>query len=554
MTLDADRHHRLLIAAYGLAIALLVIARFNGINDVIHPFLQRAVDPSLYALSPAIRHSLVPGSSFLFGLIDRFHLDLTHPAFILPIYAVTCLLSGIAVDRISRDVFQQIEAPPRLFILFAALFADGKLINLNKSSWVLDHNFSFTFLAASLRFWFLHAFLSGRVLAMSLLLIPINILSFKVGWPITLMAMALLAWRREGSPLAWGALALSMVAPVVAALHAPIAAPASEAARIFDIVNALHASEDNPFLGPPLQWLLFPLGCVWAWRLTDGYAPDSRDAFRIGILLSLLVFLAGGLLLSVSIPYFRLPLLVLLSPARALETASLLIYLLVLVRVLTIPGVGTAQRCTLLMSVMILKLTPSHVWVLLSLGFLLLAALLRSPKLARLDRGTDPAGAIAAFAILAPVIGIFFASNLAGNRAQQRYDPIIGFYDHRIPADAVAMLRAIAMERPDRLILFGAAGQPGAASHWNNLARKSGIDGDPYYLPRLTDILRQQADNELNDKVQAGLVSGHVDLALSTTLARRGVSLVLPVKFMGAVPDWHVVHRYGSWVELASVG
>lgn len=552
MSPAGDRWRQPVIAAYVLAILLIFIARFNGINDVIHPFLQRAVDPSLYALSPHIGRSLVPGSSVLFDLIGRFRLDLTQPLFILPLYALTCLLSGIAVDRISRHIFLISDPLLRLFILFATLFADGKLINLNKSSWILDHNFSFTFVAASLRFWFIYAFLRGRLLAMSLILVPINILSFKVGWPLTLMAAALLAWRRDRSLRHWGMLALSLVAPAMAALQAPAAMSASEAAQIFDILGSIHASEDNPFLGPPLQWLLFPLGCAWAWRLTGGYSPETGDRMRIAVLMSLLIFVLGGIVLTIDVAPLKLPLAVLLSPARALETASFLIYMLVLVHVLTAPGLNRPQRCALLLSLMLLKLTPGYVWVVLSALLLLTAALMRWPRFAQLDRNVDPAGALAAMAILAPVIGIFFAFNLAGNRAQQNYDRVIGFYDHRIPGEAVAMLRAIAAEKPDRLLIFGTAGQPGGASHWNALARKSGIDGDPYYLPRLDDIRRQQADNALYDHVQTGLAAGRIAPALSDALARQSVSLLLPAASGAAMPGWHISRRYGSWVEMTA--
>ena len=106
----------------------------------------------------------------------------------------------------------------------------------------------------------------------------------------------------------------------------------SEAAAIFNVLNIAYSEEDNPFAGRPVSIALFAAGCGFLWWTSDGLASTIRDRIRIVVLVSLAVFVGGGAYLGFAHIVWPIPSIVLLSPARALDTAALLIYLLVLVR------------------------------------------------------------------------------------------------------------------------------------------------------------------------------------------------------------------------------
>ena len=535
---------------------LLLWARFNAVNGVILPFLQRAVDPGLYRLDPYIAHSIVPNSTPLFDLLALWRLDLTQPAFLVPTYLLVSAASAVAVWRMLRGSFGVDDRLLALALLFALAFADFKLIGFNKSSWMLEHNFSFTFLAAALRFWFLAFLLERRLVAMAALLVPINLLSFKVGWPLVGFAGLALIGLRCWSPVAWGLVALSLVVPGWAALHGGVALDSAASAHVFAVISHLHASEDNPFAGPRLQTPIFLAGMAFAaWRLRS---LPRELVIPIGAVLagSLLVWLIGGIYLSWGGAIHPLPIAVMLSPARAMELAAFLAYLLLLLWISQTPALGGVDRALFALSAMLLKITDDGKWIKLALVLAVLG--LAWMALRRLLGGRNPAALRWADRLPLPLflagvavpIGLFFALNLSGQRTAYRLDPVLGFRDSAIPADALPMLRQMARDKGDRRILFVSPRNGWKIAEWNDYARKSGFEADPYYLPSPAEIDRQTQANAHADAVVAGLRAGRVAPAEAAYLAGQGVSLVVPAGARGALPGWSTAHDFGGWVEL----
>jgi hypothetical protein len=553
---DAPAYARTAIALLVAAILLIFYARFNAISGVVEPYLQRAADPSLYRHDDFINKAVIPHSSLFFDLIDTLRVDLTHPAFILSCYALVSIAAGVAVDRIVRKIFAVDDLGLRIAILFAAAFADSKLIYLNKSSWILEHNFSLSFIACALRIWFLYFALSRNFLAMAAMMIPINLIAIKVGWPLVLLGVILLVQARDRSPATWALLLLSLVVPALAALDSGVAMSPGERAAIFDIFRLSHPEEDNPFAGPLLQ-IPFYLGGTWfAWIYARRFEAGTAMAIRIILAGSMLIYLLGGLYIDVLSAWFPVPMGVLLSPARGLELAGLLIHLLVLLWIVRTPHLAGAERAIAMIAAITLKMTPDYKWVVLAsaLALLTLAVMLVRRAIERRGyrwpfraRWMDlPLG----LALLAPLIGIFFAFNLSGQRTLYRYDPILGFHNAATPRDAVPMLHALARQQ-DRRIIFVWQANGITKAPWSVAVRKSGIAGDPYYLARLSDIRRQIAGNALEERLLAELRRGRVDPETAAALAARRVTLVLPSDLAPAVSGWRVVQVLGPWQEMA---
>lgn len=547
---------RLTLAGVGLGIALLAFARFRAVNPVVLPFLQQAADPGLYRLDHAITHSVVPASSPVFALLARLQLDITGPGFIAPAYLVVAAVSGLAVWRILRERFGVRDLGLRAGLLFALALADFKFIGENKSGWLIEHNFSLTGVAIALRLWVLAFLLEGRPVAMSALLIPMNILSFKVGWPVTGFAILTLLMLKSRSPLAWGLIALSLVSPVLSALQAPGLAP-GEAGPLFAALSAAWPAEDNPFGGFWVQAPLFLGGMAFsAWWLR-GQPRDLAAPVGMILLASLAIWLIGGLYLQFGGRLLPLPMAVLLSPARALELAGLLMYLILLLWVARTPVLEGAERALLVLSLLVLRVTLDGRWVMLAAIIALAAFALIVLRRLTVQAGLPifrPLSKIAlpaALAVMALACGLYFALNLSGRRTTYHHDPALGFYDAAVTPGTLAMLRTIAREPGDRRILFVGRAGDWMVMKWNVLAHKSGIDGDPYYMPTLATLREQQRQTAVAGAVVNGFKQGRLDASLAQRLGDLDASIVIPADAASAVAGWRKVHDYGDWAEYA---
>lgn len=546
----------LTLAGLGIGILLLAYARFNAMDGVVLPFLQMDAHPGLYRLDHALTHSMVPASSIVFALLARWHADLTTPLFILPTYLLVTAVAGLGVWRLLGRGFGVDDPLLRAGLLFALALADFKFIGLNKSGWLNEHNFSLTFLACALRFWFLAFLLEGRLVAMAALLIPINILSFKVGWPASGMALLMLLIMRSRSPAAWGLLVASLVVPAWAALHAPHLAP-GEAAPMFAALKTIYPAEDNPFGGPAAQFILFPAAMMFSLWALRWLPRDLAGRVSVVLLGSLAIWLVGGLYLTLGGRFLPLPMAVLLSPARGLELGCFVMYLLILLWIARAPELGAVERALLALAMMMLKVTPDGKWIklplLIALAALVVFALRKLAERGglRFFRRFEAITLSCALAVMAPLIGVFFALNLSGLRTAYRYDPVIGFYDAAIPPPAHAMLDAIAHQPGDRRILFVWQHKDWAVVPWNPLARKSGINGDPYYMPNLADLREQRRESALADAVVDGVKHGRIDAGTTAGLASLNTTLAVQAHAASAAPGWRKVADYGGWVELA---
>ena len=168
---------------------------------------------------------MVPDSTPLFAALAAWRVDLTGPGFILPAYLLVNLLAGAGIWRLLGAGLGLPGGLPRAALLFALAFADFKLVGFNKSSWLGEHNFSFTFVAVALRIWVLAALFEARYARAAALVVLVNLLSFKVGWPLVGFLALLALPQGLGGWRVWLLLALSLVWPGLAALHSAHLAP-----------------------------------------------------------------------------------------------------------------------------------------------------------------------------------------------------------------------------------------------------------------------------------------------------------------------------------------
>lgn len=543
----------LLIAGIGL----MLIARFQNVNPVVFPFLQMAADPSLYAADVYLRNAIVAGSSPLFPLLAAVRFDITQPAPVVALYLLAAALGGWAVHRLLTEALGVRDRLTALMLLFLAIFADAKLMAFHKGGWIFEHNFSLTMLAATGRLWFVYAALTGRSLLMTAVLIPINLFTFKVGWPLVLIAGALMLWRRERAPWPWLLLALSMVGPAWAALSGSADLSMQEARAVLDTLKAAHATEDDPFAISWASKLLFAGGVAFlAWRAT-AFPEPVRSALRVTAAVSVAIFVGGGLYLAFSALLPPVPAVVLLSPARALETATLLAYLVALVEVARARSLKATEKVPLLLALAILKVTPDLTWIALALALTLAAGAVwvvrtwaerRVPIVGRLASGLSLPLLIG---LAAPLMGAVFALNLTGGRMVHVYQTGLGFRDASIPAEASTMLAAMRQEQADRRRVFiRPIGDGWEAVAWNAYARSSGMVGDVYYLPTPALIERQTRMNTLVGRLVAELESGRVSAVTAVGLGRCHAHLVAPRSAAPALPGWTVVKPYGGWAEF----
>lgn len=545
-----------LLALLALGALFLLYARFDGLNDPVTPFLQAAEDPALYPGDFYINHAVIPRSSLAFALLRAFPFGVTSPAVVVALYLALTAVAGVATWKILGRVFQFRDVATRATLLFAAAFADEKIIDFHINSWIFGRNFTLTFVAATARLWWLYFALTGRHLLMCLMLLPINLLSLKVGWLPTGVSLVILFHERVRSWRVWAAFAAA-VAPAAYVALAPgaVLAPAEKRA-IFDILNHAYPIEDNPFAGPRISIALFLAGCCFLWMYAARFTAATRDRFRILLLCSLAVYLAGGAYLTWGHRIAAVPVAVLLSPARALEAATLMIYLGVLAWIARTPRLDVAERIGLMLAAICLKMTESGIWVTAAAllcagaGALWLARRLGSRGAA--DAWLPRLDVNVAVALLAPLMGAYFAFNVSGTRNRLAYTPVIGFHDARLPATTTGMLRAVALQPRDRRILFAdAEGGRWRARRWNYLVRKSSIWGDAYYLPTLEEVRAQRRMNAMIGSMVAALQEGRAPPGLRSGLRALRTHVIVPVPVPPAVRGWRVAARYGDWVELA---
>jgi hypothetical protein len=545
-------------ALFVVAIAMMLIARFQNVNPVVLPFLQQAAHPTLYAQDMYVNAAIVARSSPVFPLLEALRFDLTAPIAVVAAYLTAAGIAGWGVWRILTGPLGVARPLTALMLLFLAVFADFKLVELNKAAWIFEHNFSLTMLAAAGRVWFLYALLAWRPVLMAAVLIPINLFAFKVGWPLVLIAGAVLFWRRDRSAWSWALLALAMIAPVWAAVTQSARLPTEEARAVLEVLKAAYTKEDDPFAISWMSKALFVAGLGFLWFRGPSYGSAVALGLRVGAGVSAAIFMGGGLYFALSDLLPPVPAIVLLSPARALETVGLATYLLALVEVVRAPALKTTEKVPLLLSLTVLKVTPDLTWVVLATLLAVGAGLIwlarrwleaRWPRVGRLADGLSPTGVIG---LAAPVMAAVFLFNLAGVRTVQAYDPGLGFRDAAIAPSAADMLQTVRAESEDRRLIFLASGSEGwRAARWNALARKSGLAGDPYYLPRHALMERQARLNalilRLAEEVEAGRVSPGTTAQLSACRAR----VLAPEEAQAALGGWILVRRYGDWIELA---
>jgi hypothetical protein len=483
-------------------------------------------------------------------------LDLTHPAFLVFSYAFSIVAAGWATWKTISLFLDSNPLIDRIAIFFTLLFADAKFINFNKVTWVTEHNFSFSMVAMTARCWFIFFLLSGRPFWMCVSLLPINLFSLKVGWILTGFALAVMVWERVKSPPIWIAFAIALLPAAYPLLSVSSGVSPEEKRAVFNVLNGAYSAEDNPFAGRSISIVLFPLGSGLLWWMSTSLEPMVRDRIRIVLLISLAVFAGGGIYLSFAHSVWPIPSIVLLSPARALETAGLLIYLLLLVSIVRTQHLNGYEKSALLLAAIFLKITEHDLRYAPTLIFLVAALvliggryLLRGRTIAVLRRfpRIEPAHGIA---VLAPFIAVVLS--FLGSRAALTYDPAIGFRPLNTPVETRAMLSEVAQQPENRRILFLAFNDGRwAPAAWNGRVRKSSIMGDPYYLARINQMVKQREMNALAADMASSIQGGSVAEPLRTAFRALDVHVIVPEQALPALKGWQMERRYGSWVELA---
>ncbi len=543
-------------ASIAAALLILAFARFNDVAGVIKPFLQRAADGSLYSLDLGIANSIVPKSSPIFTVLSALRLDLTHPAFLVGAYLACSVLAGVAVWRIVSRVFGVEDPWLQPFLLLAAAFAEQKLFPWHKADWLSAYNFSFTAVATALRFWFLYFALTGRHAAMCATLIPINFLTFKVGWLPTLVAAAAMIAARVSSKAAWAALAVSLAPVAYVQLFQPVSVAPEDARALFDAIGAAFGKEDNPFQAPVIGVALFLLGCAALWTGDIGAPrPAAKPFVRPAILISLATLVGGGFYLTIGYKVFAVPAIAWLSPMRALELASFLIYLSVAVKVLTTEKLGDPEKALIFLALVLYRTNGGGLTViaLAALALILIAALIYaarrySARAARLLAA--PFFDLRLLAILMLPLIVFQGVRMAEGWNRWTYRPALGFVSRNAPLGMLAAIR----ERPQdaRYLFLAREGQAWVGKpEWNAAVRKSSLSGDAYYLTRASDIERQ---GQLDGFVSG--VTGALDRGRDLSAGQRakakefGVAAVVPASLRDRFPGWTEASQADGWLEL----
>jgi len=540
------------------AIVLLMIARFNAVDPVVLPFMQRAVDPSLYAHDFYIRHSVVAHSSVLLDWARLTHVDLSAPALVVFDYLLFTFISGWAVWLILRDIFRIDDRLTILLLLTLLAFADAKLFAYNKSSWIEEHLFSFAAVAISLRFWALYFLVRGNFVACGVVVMAIMAVSVKVGWFIWLAAALVMLIERQRRLLPWGLMFAALALPGWTFLTSYAGTqPPGTVGALFDTLRGLHPLEDNPFSALLPSWLLltFSLPYVW-WRLGLCLAPPEAGRVRAIILLSAAVFLGGGLYLTVFYRIMPLPMVILLSPARAMEVYSFLAYAIAIVSVVTAEKIDGITKAGLLAALCLLKITGGHeIWILGAMGTALMACAwhLAATRWRALPRRVGMLECSLALSLFCFLAGIVFAGNLTHQRTQYVYRGQFGFVPSDIDPGMWKFLRAdrrVAAAGPVAIIAKY-RGDVAVEPNWNLYSRLSGVYADAYYLPDLPLVEEQQRRNATVDSIVASIrQSRAVSGGLRRQMMGYHAAVLVPGTLSWAFPGWPICSRGNGWVEL----
>lgn len=544
------------LAATVLALVLAVMERMQFVHDSIWPFLQKAQNPGLYSLSHGISHSVVPNASPVFGWLSNWQVDLATPWFTVPAYFLTTALAGYLTWCLLRDVAKVDNRAERLAILFALGFAEAKFVEFAHAGWITQHNFTFTMIAGALRVGFLYGLLTGRFRMAVALLIGINLLTFKVGWPLLGFLVLVVLVERRRDPLVWLGLAVSMISPLMSAIQTQVPLAPGEALAVFQDLRGQHGAEDNPFANvlPAIGLFFVAMGMGW---VLAGQMLDKLGAQRVRIIIlaTLGVFVAGGSYIQFNGFGFPVAAAVLLSPARAVEAAALLVYLLMLVWVVRHPSLLNVEKAALFAALLVLKVQPGGKLMVAALGLAAAVALgwVIRHRLGVVQRIMGLGNAIPLALLLAlpclAVAGTLYASPTGGLRV--RHDPELGLVPAATPRDALPMLRAIRSEPGDRLIVFDRGdNDANLGTNWNYMARKSGLYYDLYYLRRSADIAEQKRRDAIARSVLGGLASGAVSPAGAQGLRELGATVVVRREKLVALSGWKTVNDYGAWIEV----
>ncbi|HEY9215755.1 MAG TPA: hypothetical protein VIQ29_23225, partial [Ancylobacter sp.] len=419
---------------------------------------------------------------------------------------------------------------------------------------------SFSLVASALRIWFLYFLLTGRLVWMCLTLVPINFLAFKVGWLPTLVA-AIVLLRHSRSPAAWGLLIASLIAPVSLAFSALAAVGPDDARQMIELFLSIYGTEDNPFGGHIVSFLLYPAGAVFLWwRAPIDFDGQATFRIRALLLMSGLVYVFGGLYLSGLYRYLPVPGLVLLSPARALELSGLLIYFVLLAWIVRTDLLWMPERVLLFLAALILRVPSELKWVVIPAGLVVLCLILRAAGLLlrrRYDRLPDFGGAAGftlAVGLFSPIPAVIFGLNVSGKRATLLMDPVIGIYSSSIPAGVVADLRILAEDRPDRIIVFTEEYRGKLqASPLNHFAKKSDLGGNPYYLSTMADINVLKDRSDLKARIISSLNAGELSPEDMNRMKELNVSVVVPENYENTINFMKTIKKYGSMVEMVPI-
>lgn len=545
------------VTLLSVSIAVMLIARLKHVTPTVLPFLQQAADSSIYAADFYINAAIVGSSSPIFPLLEFLSFDITHAAATVPLYILCSVFAGWAVYLILTGPLRVESRIQALALLFLAIFADEKFLEYDYASWICEHNFSFTMFGRMCRIWLVYWALTGRSSLMAAMLIPINIITFKVGWPLVLIVAVLMLWRRERSPWPWVLLLVSIVVPVWSAVSGRVDLTTNEARYVLETLRAAYPIEDDPTAVSGASLLLFTAGTGFLWWRAGTYERGVRDALRCIVAVSLAIFFGGGAYLALSAFLPPIPAIVLLSPVRAMETVSFAVYLVALVEITRARSLKATEKVPLLLALALLKVTAALTWVALAGALALLAGLVwvvrtradgRWPLVGRLSAGLSTPLLIG---IAAPVLASALMFDVMGVRNGYVYQQGLGFRDATIPADAAQMLLTIRRENEDRRRVFvRPVGDRWEAAEWNAYARSSGIAGDPYYLPHPGLIERQQRMNALIDRLASELGAGRVSAILAAGMAECHAFVVAPNDAAEKLPGWTVVRAYGAWTEF----
>jgi len=317
------------VAVFMMGMTLLYpLAMFRGLEPTSGYFgnAYQALHPDSFPddpfMSPArpTMHSLV---YLLVKLVGERWLD-DRVTFVVFMGLTAAALLGI--DRTAR-LLGATRAGERIAILSLMLL--GHQILNNRGFAVDCIDFSPTVFAAPVIIWLLHASLAGsaprRVIPL-MALVPL--ISLKSAAMPLLLAGTLL-WKdrlgARGRRIA-GLAALGLVAASLAVYYAFVRPPDGSHPWVFDHLVREDPSEADPFKNPPMGSALFLAMCA-AGLVMRGPNPAAMERVKVVAGLGGLVWLLGGLYVSLAPDGLKIPYLAAAHPPRMLWWTQYVLYL-----------------------------------------------------------------------------------------------------------------------------------------------------------------------------------------------------------------------------------